>query len=258
MILIDINDIIAILPYYEDMLLSWLIVSWLGMANASVRQCKAVPLRRISDLRRKSEDQKTGYYQSCRWQGALRSCFAGYLIVKGVVTKKANEVEDRSANFIFPHLASLKGSGRMRNTWDSCKTLLVKLQTCHPMWTAPAWDQGSSKRWPSILLPTYFMLLFGQDISRTWAFTAVHSNTHCVYLLQLLCGEWLLLDTQTAEENASSPAYSFTRECPLMNRTSWPTWWHPYSRATSFGDAKQILYHCLLVTLLMSLQRMVS
>ena len=124
--------------------------------------------------------------------------------------------------------------GRLRKIHDFCKNLLEMFQTCHPMWTAPAWDQGLSKRWPSILPPTCFMLISDQDICKTWASTAVHSNIHGVYLLQLSWGGgYGLLDTQTAEENASPPAYPSTRECPLMNKTSWPTWWHPYSSVTS-------------------------
>ena len=43
--------------------------------------------------------------------------FAGYLILKGGAVKTANEVEGKSGNFIFPHLAYLKGSGAAsRNT----------------------------------------------------------------------------------------------------------------------------------------------
>ena len=185
--------------------------------------------------------------------------FAGYLIVKGGTAKKANEVDGRSANFIFPHLASLKGSGAAAKNTRFLQELAGKVANL------PSNVDGTSLRSGAIqemaIHPTTDMFHVAvrsghqQDLSIN---CRAFEYTWCLPSSTLVGGMALAGYSNSRRKcfTARLPFYSgmsFDDQNKLTNMMA-----SLFQSDIEFGDAKQQLYHCLLATLLMSLQRMVS
>ena len=185
--------------------------------------------------------------------------FAGYLIVKGGTLKNAGEVQSQSSTFLLPRLASLKGS-------NAAVKLTRAIQALHGMVkNVPANIDGTSLRSGAIQTMAahsttsmfHVAVRSGhqQDLSRD---CRAFEYTWCTPSATLV-GGIALAGYSNSMQKCFTARLAFYNDLPrgeqdaLTNMMS-----HLFDSDITYGIAKDSLYHCLLATVLMSLESMVS
>jgi hypothetical protein len=185
--------------------------------------------------------------------------FAGYLVVKGGKVKTASEVEGRSVNFVFPHLSSLKGSGAAAKNTRFLQELAVKIPNLSSNVDGTSLRSGAIQEMSVHPTTDTFHVAVRsghqQDLSIN---CRAFEYTWCLPSTTLVGGVALAGYSNSRRKcfTALLPFYcsmSFDEQNNLNNMMT-----SLFQSDIDFGEAKQQLYHCLLATLLMSLQVMIS
>ena len=173
--------------------------------------------------------------------------------------KKANEVEGKSGNFIFPHLSNLKGSGAAARNTRFLQELAGKVANMPSNVDGTSLRSGAIQEMASHPTTDNFHVAVRsghqQDMSincRAFEYTwCLPSST--------LVGGMALAGYSNSRRKSFTARLSFYSGMSFDNQNNLTNMMTSlFQSDIQFGDAQQQLYHCLLATLLMSLQTMVS
>ena len=186
-------------------------------------------------------------------------CFAGYLIVKGGTLKNSREVESHASNFLLPHLSSLKGSNAAAKLTRAIQELHGKVKNVPSNIDGTSLRSGAIQTMAAHSTTTLFHVAVRsghqQDLSRD---CRAFEYTWCTPSATLV-GGMALAGYSNSGQRCYTARLAFYNDMSKEEQTALTNMMGLlFDSDLNYGTAKDSLYHCLLATVLMHLESMVS